>query len=853
MKTIEFQRKLFETRELCTPRQLFIDISTLVVTDQKTGIQRVVRSVLLNLLENNPEGLTVEPVYFVRDEQRVFYHYARQFTRIITGSEEKSSALLPDEPIEINLGDIFFGLDLCRNVRHSRNFFKQFQQAGGQVYFVVYDLLPLLLPHYFPPKSEKHHNEWMRTVAESDGVLCISRAVADDVKNWLDNVRPIRSQPFRIGWFHLGADIEQSLPTKGFPMGFDEDLATLADATTLLMVGTIEPRKGYSLVLEAFEILWITGTRINLVIVGKQGWLVKKLATRMRLHNKLNPKFFWYQGLSDEALLKLYSNTDGIVMASEGEGFGLPLIEAAQHGCPILARDLPVFREVAGEHAAYFKGNSPFELSKTLKSWIHDLESGTAPQSSEMSWITWKESSSRILKLLIDSENSNWLYRWKKEVSSKQEQTPIKNGTLRTIAVDLTPITNRENGEARVFVPELLRALAKMKQKTRFILLINQSSYKELRTLDCPNIEKVVIINDSKVSSKNGESKKSIEDLLLCLNSWLNRSVKRWKKSIMKRIAARRPDSGNMLQDLKADLLFCPFTSVEFSEPGIPTVSIIYDLQYKAYPDYFGTKEIAYKNRIINSVAAEASLLATTSEYSRQTAINYLNIHPSSIRTCAIRMTNQLLVNSGKNDEDINTLLARLGIEKGAFLLYPADFHKHNNHEMLLKAFNIAIRNGLAPTLKLVCTGSPDERRQMLIEITRISGIEQRVIFLGYLQNNDLALLMSGCCGLVFPSIYDNAGLSVIAAMQAGVAVACSKTCSLPEISATAALLFDPENPAEMAEAMIALAEDSILRKKLIDAGRLRAAEFADGERMAQEYWQLFEDAIRFRPALPYS
>ena len=121
------------------------------------------------------------------------------------------------------------------------------------------------------------------------------------------------------------------------------------------MVATIEPRKGHHQTLKAFELLWGQGADINLVIVGKQGWLVEELIENIKAHSELNKRLFWQEGISDEYLENIYAESTCLIAASEGEGFGLPLIEAAQKGKPIIARDIKVFREVAGDYAYYFK------------------------------------------------------------------------------------------------------------------------------------------------------------------------------------------------------------------------------------------------------------------------------------------------------------------------------------------------------------------------------------------------------------------------------------------------------------------------------------------------------------------
>ena len=155
--------------EQCRQKQLLIDISALVVEDLKTGIQRVVRSILKELLEAPPHGFRIEPVFMEQGERGVYYCYARQFTLNLLGIDQKPCSLLKDTPVEMHAGDIFLGLDLCHNVRHGRKCFEQFRRDGGLVYFVVYDLLPIRFPNFFPPTVDKHHSEWMDIVAQCDG------------------------------------------------------------------------------------------------------------------------------------------------------------------------------------------------------------------------------------------------------------------------------------------------------------------------------------------------------------------------------------------------------------------------------------------------------------------------------------------------------------------------------------------------------------------------------------------------------------------------------------------------------------------------------------------------------------
>jgi hypothetical protein len=175
------------------------------------------------------------------------------------------------------------------------------------------------------------------------------------------------------------------------------------------MVGTIEPREGHAQVLSAFEQLWAAGHAVNLAIIGNQGWSADKLAGRLRHHPELGKRLFWLEGISEECLPRVYQASAALLVASEGEGFGLPLLEAAQQGLPIVARDLPVIREVAGEHAFYFSGEDPSRLANALRHWLALKAAGQAPPSLAIPRLTWTESAERLIQVVLQG---SWYADW---------------------------------------------------------------------------------------------------------------------------------------------------------------------------------------------------------------------------------------------------------------------------------------------------------------------------------------------------------------------------------------------------------------------------------------------------------
>jgi glycosyltransferase involved in cell wall biosynthesis len=190
-------------------KQLLLDISELVREDSKSGIQRVVRSVLLALLTDPPEGFRVEPVYALPDQPG--YRYARQFTLRFLNCPEQA---LSDDAVDVFNGDLFLGLDLqLQVIPQQAEFYGHLKRIGVQVYFVVYDLLPVQASHFFIPEANALFTGWLNAVSEADGLMCISRSTADDLLEWLGGSSLRRSRPLKIGWFHLGANVAESVPS----------------------------------------------------------------------------------------------------------------------------------------------------------------------------------------------------------------------------------------------------------------------------------------------------------------------------------------------------------------------------------------------------------------------------------------------------------------------------------------------------------------------------------------------------------------------------------------------------------------------------------------------------------------
>ncbi|MPM15127.1 hypothetical protein SDC9_61493 [bioreactor metagenome] len=89
-----------------------------------------------------------------------------------------------------------------------------------------------------------------------------------------------------------------------------------------------------------------------------------------------------------------------MIAASYAEGFGLPLIEAAHFNLPIISRNIPVFREVAGDHAFYFDAKNGDELALQLKQWLGLFACKEHPLPGNLRALSWRQSTEELVSIL---------------------------------------------------------------------------------------------------------------------------------------------------------------------------------------------------------------------------------------------------------------------------------------------------------------------------------------------------------------------------------------------------------------------------------------------------------------------
>lgn len=374
------------------PLRLLVDVSDVHYNDYGTGIHRVVRNLVRELCTGAaPAYVHARPVRADAGQ----WLAANQFLRRL--QLDGGSA---DHEIALGRNDAIVLLDSSWDDAPGRfdQLLDRADELGLPVCGVVYDLIPVRHPEMCVDAMPPVFEGWLRwLVSRASSIACISRATADDLRAYIKEHRLPHREGLQIGHFPMGADLVESCSGEvpdALLQAFD------GSQSTFLAVGTVEPRKRYDLILDAFEQCWEAGEEIRLVVVGKPGWNAAATVARLQTHPESGRRLHWFDSLSDAGLTTAYRNASALVQASIAEGFGLPLIEAMHHGVHTIATDIPVFREVTGGHGWFFRSDDPGALARALRRPLPP-----APVEARNP-VTWRESAREFAALMASAPSA---------------------------------------------------------------------------------------------------------------------------------------------------------------------------------------------------------------------------------------------------------------------------------------------------------------------------------------------------------------------------------------------------------------------------------------------------------------
>ena len=379
---------------------------------------------------------------------------------------------------------------------------------------------------------------------------------------------------------------------------------------------------------------------------------------------------------------------------------------------------------------------------------------------------------------------------------------PVPPSPIR-VAVDLSLLRpGGENGGIKPFLFETLLWLGRQARvPLQFLYLTCSQTHAEVRDELARIGDEVICVRDDGGPLPRGDERPPRERLAV-------------------------PPPADLLWQLRARVLYCPFGPVDFALPGVCTISTIVDVLHRDFPWSLGGQHNAERERVFQAIIAQADALQCNSAHVISRMHEHFGVPAERMFTVYNAVHQRFATLPAAAD-------SRAKASRPApFFFYPANAWRHKNHETLLLAYGMyrheALANGRTPW-PLVLTGHEDQRWAEMRALAKTLDLlgDSAVRFVGYVPSSEFGRLWETAGALVFPSLHEGFGIPLLEAMEHDVPVLCGRDGSLPEVGADACLFIEARRPEALAEGMTRLETDASLRQRLVEAGRRRLADFS--------------------------
>ena len=283
-----------------------------------------------------------------------------------------------------------------------------------------------------------------------------------------------------------------------------------------------------------------------------------------------------------------------------------------------------------------------------------------------------------------------------------------------------------------------------------------------------------------------------------------------------------------------ADLLYCPLMFLQPRRPRIPSVVFIPDLQHEAYPEHFGTEQLAARTSGLRASACCAEAVITISEFSAERIRCSFRLPPKRVISVPLDAADDF--RRPARPSRLRELRARLSLP-AEWMLMPANNWPHKNHRRIFAALaRYRERRGEPPTLLL--TGARIDGGVDLEAAIEAAEVEELVRHLGWVDAEDMPYLYDGARCLLFSTLYEGFGIPLVEAMRRGTPILASRDSSTAEIAGEHATLVDPLSSSAIAEGLHQVLTTEPDRQ----AARARAGRFSY-DQAARSTWKVFAEA----------
>ncbi len=297
-----------------------------------------------------------------------------------------------------------------------------------------------------------------------------------------------------------------------------------------------------------------------------------------------------------------------------------------------------------------------------------------------------------------------------------------------------------------------------------------------------------------------------------------------------------------LAHEAKLDVLFRAYPLEErITFPSHRQIFLIPDIQHEYLPEFFSPEHLRSRRAAFTQALSSAGAIAAISEYARRSLLQQecTQCRDIFLMTPALPREQQEAARQDLTERE------RHLIPTEEFFLFPANLWPHKNHRRLCQAFALLLEQTRRP-LRLVFTGHPHGWEQLQAEFPQLP-----LEHLGYVRPALLRALFQKARAVVFFSLHEGFGMPLLEAFDAGGAVLCSNTTSLPEVGGDAVLTCDPTDVQAQAQLMRRILEEPGLREELSQRGQARVRAYSWHQSAANLHEALVRVATRPEPATP--
>jgi len=292
-----------------------------------------------------------------------------------------------------------------------------------------------------------------------------------------------------------------------------------------------------------------------------------------------------------------------------------------------------------------------------------------------------------------------------------------------------------------------------------------------------------------------------------------------------------------ILRKYKAEIFvspdgFCSLTT------RVPQCIVVHDLAFLHYSSHNKRAHQVFLRRYVPKFIRKAKTIVTVSEFSKQDIVRHYKTDPGKIN---------VIYNAAKEIfKPVTASAAEVTKKKYTegkeYFLCVGAIHPRKNLKNVLKAFSI-FKKRQQSNLKLVIAGRLAWKYDSFVRDLKKYKYRHDVILLGYVEENELALIMASAYALVYVSLFEGFGIPVLEAMKCGVPVITSIHSSMEEVAKEAALYADPKSFEDIAEKMMLIYKDEKLREELVEKGKSAAVGYS-WQKTGELLWQSIQKTV---------